>query len=114
MAIEPEKQEEIESHPLYPILNGVHAMRAEAEQSGDTDRADTLDQRISMLTEKIASDLDIPNPIRDNPQLQELESLWDDLREARRSGRSEEEETIWTEIAALSEKIDAKKVFSNN
>lgn len=113
MAVEPEKQEEIEAHPIYPILKEIHAIRAEAEKSGDTDRADILDERISVLTDKIAYDLDIPNPIRDDARSQELESLWNDLREARRSGSSEEE-IIWKEIATLTEKIEAVGVFSNN
>ncbi len=76
-------------------------MRRDAEKSGNFDRADLLDLRLTELTYTISRELGIPDSKRDDPAWQVWEDCWNKIREARRKGVKAEEAEAWNELKTV-------------
>lgn len=116
---DPERKD-IEQHPLWDeyqkVQKDIRNLRPLAE-TGNPDansKLDLLEERLSELAVEIGRDVGIPDPRRDDPLWQKWDDLWKKLREARRNGWQEDEETIWEEIKDTAVKLEARDYFSKN
>jgi len=116
---DPERKD-IEQHPIWDeyqkVQKDIRNLRPLAE-TGNPDansKLDLLEERLSELAVEIGRDVGIPDPRRDDPLWQKWDDLWKKLREARRNGWQEDEETIWEEIKDTAVKLEARDYFSKN
>jgi hypothetical protein len=74
----------------------IQSLRPQAESGSDpiNARIDALEDRLSYLTNQIGQSDTRP----ENPDRELNDTLWQDLRKARREGNHQEEEIIWKEI----------------
>jgi|GEM_PF-5845302 len=114
---DPERKD-AKHHPLWEeyeqTQRDIREIRPLAE-TGDTDantKLDLFEERLSHLANIISRDVGIPDPRRDDPLWQKWDNLWKKLREARKNGWQEDEETIWGEIKNVAATIERRNSFS--
>jgi len=102
------KRMRFEDHEDYGLYEEIRSKLAAANQREDWDEADKLTDQLNAINRSIHLQIGTKHPILNDPDVQQLEEAFSDLRKARSAGDQAGENQVWNTIVEISAKLDTK------